>query len=130
MNIELTSKKKEERIKEKLIEAVSKPINIDKEASENNIEDANPIETIKCYLHRLDRVSSMKLFYGCQLGNLLEKCFLRGKETYKDALMECKMGLLSTKTIQTLSRLQKTHNHHPILTIHHPKELRSNQTNM
>ena len=75
--------------KEKLIEAVSKPINIDDEASENTLEDANTIEKIKCYLHRLDGVTSMKLYYGCPLGNLLENCFLRGKETYKDALMEC-----------------------------------------
>ena len=76
MNIELTriqkQQKKQEMIKEKLIGVVSKPINIDEEASENNIEDANPIETIKCYLHQLDGVTSMRLFCGCQLGNLLE----------------------------------------------------------
>ena len=80
MNIELTriqnQRKKEEMIKEKLIEAVSKPINIDDEASENTLEDANTIEKIKCYLHQLDGVTSMKLYYGCQLGNLLENCFL------------------------------------------------------
>ena len=40
-------------IKEKLIEPVSKPINMNKEASENNIEDVlNPIERIKCCLQQ------------------------------------------------------------------------------
>ena len=48
---------------------------------------------IKCYLQRLDGVTSMKLYYGCQLGNLLEKCFIQGKDTYKDALMECKFKI-------------------------------------
>ena len=85
----------EEMIKEKLIEAMSKPLNIDEEASENNIEDANPIERIKCYLQRLDGVVSMKLYYGCQLGNLLEKMFSSRKghmgDTYKGALMKCKI---------------------------------------
>ena len=42
---------------------------------------------------------------------------------------QSEMGLLSMKTIQTLPRLQKTNNHHPILTIH-PKEPHSHQTNM
>ena len=69
---------------------VSKPINIDKEASDN-IEDTNPIERIKCNLQWLDGVTLMKLYYGCQLGNLLEKCFLEGKDTYKDALMKCEI---------------------------------------
>ena len=50
---------------------MSKPINID-EASEYTLEDTNTTEKIKCYLHRLDGVTSLKLYYGCQLGNLLE----------------------------------------------------------
>ena len=49
-------------IKENLIGAMSKPINIDEEASENNIEDANPMETIKCYLQLLNGVTSLKLY--------------------------------------------------------------------
>ena len=66
-------------MKEKLIGAMVKPINIDEEASENNIEDPNTIETIKCYLQLLNGVTSLKLFCGCQIGNLLEKCFLQRK---------------------------------------------------
>ena len=96
MNIELTriqnQQNKGKKLK-KLTEAVSKPININEEASENNIEDTNPIKRIKCYLQQLDGVASMKLYYGCHLGNLLEKCFLQGNDTYKDALMNCKIKM-------------------------------------
>ena len=97
MNIGLTRIQNQQRRgrndKEKLMEAVSKPIKMNEEASENNMEDANPIESIKCYLHRLDGVTSIKLCYGCQLGNLLEKCFLQGRNTYKNALIKCKIKI-------------------------------------
>ena len=97
MNIELTriqnQQKQEGMITEKSKKAVSKPINMDKQASANDINDANPVKRIKCYLQQLDGVTSMKLYYGCQLGNLLEKCFIQGKDTYKDALMECKFKI-------------------------------------
>ena len=70
MNIEMNQQKKEESIKEKLIEAVSKSVNIE----ENNIENLTTIQTITHYLQQFDKITSMKIYYGYQLGNLLEKC--------------------------------------------------------
>ena len=73
MNIEVNQiqnqQKKEENIKEKLIKAVSKPVNIE----EDNTENLTTIQTITHYLQQFDKITSMKIYYGYQLGNLLEK---------------------------------------------------------
>ena len=91
MNIEVNriqnGQKKEENIKEKLIKAVSKPVNI----KEDNIENLTTIQTITHYLEQFDKITSMKIYYDYQLGNLLEKCLFQGKNIYGDALKQCKI---------------------------------------
>ena len=91
MNIEVNwvqnQQKKEENIKEKLMKAVSKPVNIE----EDNIENLTTIQTITHYLQQFYKIASMKIYYGYQLGNLLEKCLFQGKDAYKDALKQCRI---------------------------------------
>ena len=91
MNIEVNWiqnwQKKEENIKEKLIKTLSKPVNI----KEDNIENLTTIQTITHYLEQSDKITSMKIYYGYQLGNLLEKCLFQGKNVYGDAIKQCKI---------------------------------------
>ena len=101
---------------------------------ENNIEDTNLIKTLDKMIFTAVGWSH---FYEALLWlparQLTGKMFSSRKahiqRHFNKMQNQSEMGLLSMKTIQTLSRLQETNDHHPILTIH-PKELCSHQTNM
>ena len=105
MNIEVNQiqnqQKEEENIKEKLVEAVSKPVNV----GEDNIENLTTIQTITHYLKQFDKITSMKIYYGYQLGNLLEKCLFQGKDIYKDVLKQCKIKPQLAYFLQRLYKL-------------------------
>ena len=129
MNIELTRikipAKKEEMVKEKLIEEVSKPI---------KMEDAQPnrndkmLFTLVGWSH-FDEALLLWLPARQLIGKMLSSRKGHIQRCFNGMQNQNKMGLLSMKTIQTLSRLWKTHNHHPMLKIH-PDELHSHQRNM
>ena len=102
---------------------------MDEEASENNIEDANPIERIMLFTAvGWSHFDEALLWLPAR--QLIGKMFSSRKGhiqiCFNEIQKQSEMGLLSTKTIQTLPRLEKTNEHHPILTIHQ-KELRSHQ---
>ena len=111
MNIELTriqnQQRKEEMIKEKLIEAVSKAINTDKEAPEDNIEDANPIKTLLMLFTVVGWSHFEEALLWLPAKQLIRKMFSSRKGHIKDVLVECKIKIKLAYFLRTLSHLQK-----------------------
>ena len=108
--VDQNTKPAKKKKKEKLIEAVSKPINMDEEASENNIEDANPTDRIMLFTAvGWSHFDEALLWLPAR--QLIGKMFSSRKGhiqiCFNEIQNQSEMGLLSTKTIQTLPRLQK-----------------------